>query len=314
MIWLTWRQHRAEVLGAAALLAILGTLALITGIPMYRAYQQDGVAACLDGSQLDNCGHIIDTFRSQFGGLPLDTAGQLNFLPLVAGLLVGAPLLAREHENGTWQLAWTQAVPRTRWLVAKLGLVLGAVATVAILLSALLGWWLQPLIESPFRVESFNYSAPVLTGYLTFAVAVGILAGALIKRVIPAMVATLAVILPIRLAVEFWLRPRFMTPVTAVDPTPGSGTLTDRISAGKDWILDRFLVGTDGRRLTDAEEFDILGGGQVDDAMLAEHGLREGVSYHPADRFWDFQLIEAGIFVGLALIAVLLTVWRVRRW
>ena len=33
----------------------------------------------------------------------------------------GAPLLAREFETGTFRLAWTQSVTRTRWLAVKLG-------------------------------------------------------------------------------------------------------------------------------------------------------------------------------------------------
>jgi MYXO-CTERM domain-containing protein len=37
------------------------------------------------------------------------------------------------------------------------------------------------------------------------------------------------------------------------------------------------------------------------------------MAYQPADRFWTFQAIEAGIFTGLAALLALLTLWRVRR-
>ena len=33
----------------------------------------------------------------------------------------------------------------------------------------------------------------------------------------------------------------------------------------------------------------------------------------PSGRFWEFQLIEAGIFLALAAAVVALTVWFVRR-
>lgn len=315
MTWFTWRQHRAEATAIGAVLTALGAVALITGLPMYDAYHHDGVAGChRAGDTTDACARLIDAFRSEFAGLPMQAAGQLNFLPVLVAVLIGAPLLAREYERGTWQLVWTQAVPRTRWVVTTLALVLGGVAAAAIVLSVVLGWWLRPVVTSAFSVERFNYTAPVLAGYFLLAMAVGILAGAVIRRIIPAMAVALAVFLPLRLFVEFWLRPRYMTPVTTVEPAAGTGTLTEQIRSGDNWVLDSFLVGPNGHRLTDADEFTLFGGGLVDDADLAQHGLRQAVSYHPASRFWDFQLIESGIFLALALVLVLLAIWRVRRW
>jgi hypothetical protein len=315
MIWFTWRQHRGEAVGLAAMLTVLGGVALVTGLPMYSAYDGDGIAACQQaGAGTETCRQLLDSFRDRFAGIPAQAAGQLNLLPLVVGILVGAPLLAREYEQGTWQLAWTQAVPRTRWAIAKVGLVLAAVIAAAIVLSVVLQWWLRPLFPAAFSVERFNYAAPVLSGYFVLAVTTGILAGALIKRTLPAMVATLAVFLPIRLAVEFWLRPRYMTPVTVVDPVPGSSAVTEQVLQGGNWVLDNYLVGPSGRRLSDADEFRLLGGGSVDEATLVQHGLKEAVTYHPASRYWDFQLIEAAIFGGLALAFALLVIWRIRHW
>jgi hypothetical protein len=37
------------------------------------------------------------------------------------------------------------------------------------------------------------------------------------------------------------------------------------------------------------------------------------VRFHPADRFWTFQAIEAAIFLGAAVPLLGLTVWVVRR-
>lgn len=34
-------------------------------------------------------------------------------------MVIGAPLLGLELERGTWRLAWSQTVPRTRWLAAN---------------------------------------------------------------------------------------------------------------------------------------------------------------------------------------------------
>lgn len=314
MIWFTWRQHRGEAIGIAALLAALGTAVLATGLPMRHAYARDGVGACraaADGGGAA-CAQILRSFLDAFAGVPSEVAGQLNFLPLAAGVLIGAPLLAREYEQGTWQLVWTQAVPRSRWLIVKLALVLAAVTVAALALSGMVAWWVQPLVPTTFGVEGFNLAAPVLAGYFLLAVAVGILAGTLIRRSVPAMAVTLAVFLPIRLFVEFVLRPGYATPVTAVDPVPGSRALIDQVADGRNWVLDTFLVGPSGNRLTDSEEYHLLGG-RVDEAATAQLGIKEGITFHPVERFWEFQLIETGIFVGLAMVLLALVVWRVRR-
>jgi hypothetical protein len=41
--------------------------------------------------------------------------------PGLIGMFWGAPLVAREFETGTFRLAWTQGITRTRWLAVKIG-------------------------------------------------------------------------------------------------------------------------------------------------------------------------------------------------
>ena len=47
----------------------------------------------------------------------------LLVVPAIIGIFWGAPLVARELETGTYRLAWTQSVTRTRWLAVKLAVV-----------------------------------------------------------------------------------------------------------------------------------------------------------------------------------------------
>jgi len=44
------------------------------------------------------------------------------FLPLLTGVFLGAPLLAREHEQRTLLLAWSQDITPQRWLWTKFAL------------------------------------------------------------------------------------------------------------------------------------------------------------------------------------------------
>jgi len=46
---------------------------------------------------------------------------------------------------------------------------------------------------------------------------------------------------------------------------------------------------------------------------LHDHGVQGWISYQPAERFWAFQRIEAGIFLALAAILLAMVVWRVKR-
>src|SRR5205807_2271951 len=43
----------------------------------------------------------------------------IPLIMVVIGALVGAPLVAREVEQGTHLVTWTQSIPRRRWYVTK---------------------------------------------------------------------------------------------------------------------------------------------------------------------------------------------------
>lgn len=278
MIWLTWRQHRGEALGITAVLSALGLLVLATGIPMHQAYERDGVAACRQpvGAADEACFQILQSFDAQFAGLPTQIGAWLHLTPIFAALLIGVPLLAREYEHGTWQLAWTQSVSRSRWLITKLILVSSAVTAAAIAFAAMLSWWFQPIAPRQFTVQLFNFSIPVFTSYVLLALAIGIVSGALIRRTIPAMAAALPAFLAIRLSVEFVLRPNYRAPLTVTDDEGGNV---------QGWIVNEYVSNP---------------AGNSGPAVI-------NIQYQPDERFWEFQFIETAIFAGLALILIALT-------
>ena len=108
----------------------------------------------------------------------------------------GAPLVAREFETGTFRLAWTQGVTRTRWLAVKLGL--GGLVSMAVagLLSLMVTWWSSPLDRvhanrlTPWS-SGCATSSPI--GYAAFAFALGVTAGLLFRRMLPAMLTVFSV-------------------------------------------------------------------------------------------------------------------------
>ena len=125
-------------------------------------------------------------------------AGLLQIVPALIGAFVGAPLLARELETGTFRYAWTQGFERWRWALAKLVALAVAVTAAAGALSVLLSWYYQPYFATRNGARSrppagvFDLRGVAFAAWTLAAFAIGGLAGMLIRRVVPAIVATLA--------------------------------------------------------------------------------------------------------------------------
>jgi ABC-type transport system involved in multi-copper enzyme maturation permease subunit len=68
-------------------------------------------------------------------------------VPVLFGLFWGAPLLAKEFEDGTHSLVWTQGVTRRRWLRSNVTGVLLIAVVWSAALTALITWWSLPEIS-----------------------------------------------------------------------------------------------------------------------------------------------------------------------
>jgi len=129
MSWLVWRQHRQQALFGAATFALVACLLLLTGMHMHSVFDSSGLGRCLSGR--GDCSNAQSAFESRFGTLR-QLVPFFMVLPLLLGLFWGAPLIARDLEQGTHLFIWTQGVTRLRWLSSKLlALVLLALALAA---------------------------------------------------------------------------------------------------------------------------------------------------------------------------------------
>ena len=269
--------------------------------------------------------------------------------PALIGLFFGAPLVAREFETGTFRLAWTQSVTRRRWLVVKLALVGLVSMAVGGALTWMVDWWRSPLDavnENRFDPANFGIHGVAPVGYAGFAFVLGVTAGVLLRRTIPAMVVTLVGFVGVRLAVEYRLRPYLAAPLhkaisllssgrfgsLSVDASTGTFTLTpppETIPNG--WVLSTADITNSGHVLT-TQDFlracpaygQFRGAPPPPSVMESAHAaciskLSETfytvVTYQPGSRFWPFQWAEMGIFVAAALALCGLTYWWLqRRW
>jgi hypothetical protein len=194
MTWLVWRQHRKQALFALLGLAALAAFMVPTGLQMHDAFRRAGLDDCLPAAArvesvrvspdpeqppdaVHACQELADQFTGRYGSLGV--AGVLLwFLPLLAGMFWGAPLVAREVEHGTHRLVWTQGVSRRRWALVKLGLVGGGVVLAAACYALLVTWWRAPLDQATGQRflspgASFDLEGLVPVGYTLFALALG---------------------------------------------------------------------------------------------------------------------------------------------
>jgi hypothetical protein len=246
-------------------------------------------------------------------------------LPALLAVFVAAPLVAREVEQGTHTLAWTQSITRIRWFSVK-ALVLGvASVTAAVALSILMDWWHQPL-DVLFGNGSwtfFDTFGPVPVAYAVFALALGLTASVLIRRVVPAMAATLFAFAAVRTAISY-LRPSFMPPMVSAENPGQRGFPAGSLQVNLYW------TDASQHRLS-ASEFQAAiqqacpgsfgpagssGATPMDSSglqCLADHGFRAFDVYQPAERIGTFQTIEAGIFLVLTATLMGVCVWWLQR-
>jgi len=222
MIWLALRQQRNQLLTAMALLVIVGVVLLVTGPNTLHLYDST-VAGCASHG---DCPSALTNFKAKtkWAVVPEDL---VMVVPALLGIFWGAPLVARELETGTFRLAWTQSVTRSRWLWVRLAIMTLAAMVVAGALTFMVAWWSSPidrLRQTPFGY--FDRHGVVPVAFAAFAVVLGAALGAVLRRTLPAMAATLAVFVAARLFVSSWLRPRLWPPIhlttTFVGPTPSA--------------------------------------------------------------------------------------------
>lgn len=307
MNFLVWRLHRHQVYWAAAALAALAVLLIVTGTTMASDYHAF-FATCGATQSCSDAGSVL--FRGD--GAIIDLVNATLIVPLLFGLFWAAPLVAKEYEEGTQNLAWTQGVTRRHWLSANVMWVFTAAVVWAGVLTILVSWWRSPENALSARFTSFDIQGIVPVAYAIFAVALGLAVGSIFRRVLPAIATTLGIFFAVRIITAIYIRPHFMAPITKI---LAFGFSTSGAPAGA-WILSSGLVGPNGHYFGDRIGLDqvpaicrigAFGGKGITPTCLAAHGFHQRITFQPDTRFWAFQGIEAAIFVVLAIALVAVT-------
>lgn len=193
----------------------------------------------------------------------------------------------------------------------------------------------------------FNARDLVPLGYTAFAFALGVTAGAILRRTLPAMATTLVGFVVAWVAMGTGIRQSLASPLQrsfALSPsTTGYGFSGSFLSRGAAtlqpdaprihgaWVLSTRIVSdktgsllTSGTVKADCPNLAATAGpragsgpGALQQALhtcvanvaTTYHGV---VTYQPGSRFWAFQSYELAIFAGLALALIGLGAWWVR--
>jgi len=305
MLWVGWRQQRAETLITAAFLVVLVVVLLPTGLSMADAYRDGGLAQCLGGADSDSCRAAIDAFAARFAHLG-DLLAWLTIVPGVIGALLAAPLV-QQLEHRTYRLDWTQSITRGRWLAGKLGLAVATALVTALALTLLVTWWRTPWVRLEGRMQNgvFDSEGTVVAGYTLFALGLAAAIGAVWRRAVPSLIVAFAGYFVSRLFVDSWLRQRLMDPVATTWSTHGHEPGELRTA----WVLNEYAVDAHGRPLGFAQ---CGGGGGCKIQIGTEPSFMHTV-YHPASHFWGLQLRETALFAGTAILLLAFAFWWTHR-
>ncbi|HEX2322205.1 MAG TPA: hypothetical protein VHJ18_24755 [Streptosporangiaceae bacterium] len=299
LAWVTWRQQRTALAGLLALPAVAAIAMAAIAAPDYGSSYTDDPARV---------------------GLKSAVVLLLQLTPVLAGLFIGAPLIAREAEQGTLRLAWTLGADRTRWLLCRTVPVMVLLALAAAGLGLELRWWLRAggwavlYAGGQWLPQFFSLNPLPFAGWVTLSVSIGLLLGAAIRRTVPAMAATLACYAALLSATSLWWRHGYLSPLLRAVPHAtivsgggyGYGVGFSRGSGPGPYILGTRLGWPDGRPLS-ASQLNHTA------AWFREHHIAVWMTYQPSNRYSTFQFIEFGWLVALSALLVGLTVVLISR-
>ncbi len=236
----------------------------------------------------------------------------------------------------------SQGVSPKHWLAVKLALIGVIAVAVTGLLSFMMMWWSSPLFRtgvSPgdlsyldrFSPSAFAASGVVPTSYAAFAFVLGVVIGALFRRIVPAMAVTLLIFVAVQLIIPNLVRPHY--PVRSAQISePISARFLDNnvifINNGKLTLpidVPGALVNIPGALVLSNEAVTRTGreyvlpstdcqAGTVNQcmALIASKDIHQSVNYQPSSHYWRFQWCETAIFLILTLLLAAIGMWSIR--
>ena len=334
MTWLAWRQFRTSMAIVAGAVAVVAVALLVTRPGVMDIYRSTGLDACTTSCSEQAIAFLSRARASAAGPLYWLGFAAVYLIPAIIGIFWGAPMVARELETGTFRLVWSQSTTRSRWLVVKLAA--GAVAAMASagLLSLAVTWWSAPFDranDNRLIAEVFGARGVVPIAYAALAFVLGALIGTVLRRTVPAMALTLALVGAVQVVMPTMVRPHLIPPetftgaVTAeqgfnelmMSPDDGYMTVVPKLDIPGAWVLENSALKASGEVFHGPIDAKFCGpdagGPRSCEKWVASQNLHQNAVYQPASRFWPLQWIESGLILVVTGLLTALCFWWVRR-
>jgi hypothetical protein len=230
------------------------------------------------------------------------------FFPVIAGLLAGGPIVARELEAGTARLAWSLGPSRRQWFAQRalplLAMVLLAGLAIGLTSGALIHL-LRPGVDLDHAFVAFRARGVLVGAEALLVASIALAAGAILGRMVPTLILSLILLGGLGLAID------------KVDRTLLLGEAEVVTSESFHWDTDYFLESRvklpTGEVLTYEDAFDhhpeLFGEWQGDAPPYTDVVLSI-----PGARYQDVERRETIAYVVLALAFVALAAaavsWR----
>ena len=296
------------------LLFMVGGSALLAAGMLWIAWQAQAVVAIDPGCfGSDAGGNVCQHVMEQFNGL-YDLGTKLldvGFgVPFCMGLVLGVPLVAREIDHGTADMAWTLSRSRRRWLAPRIAfvalVVIGLLGVIAIA-SDVVAQAIQPgsNLAADFTWYGRRGGLLVMRGLL--ALCIGLASGAIFGRQLPALLVaifvSIAIFTAVSLGMDRWLETDAVATAYGVE-LGGGKQLGDRIELANGQLASFTELDPTGRTNIAIEADGMVYTSIDENGLVSGDPVGRMVSLVvPGDLYPAIVLRESGVLGGLALLA-----------
>ncbi len=303
---LLWHQQRWELailiggcLVLAASMAFVAWQIPVTTEALEACYAEAG-----DEPLPVACRSLIDWGNLWTTLEPL-LVGVGTVLPFLVGLLLGAPLVAREIEKRTAPMAWSLSLSRRRWLAGR-AIPIGLLVVASLLLVGQVSDALQAVADRPFGFADSGSRGPIVAARGALMFGMGVTVGLVTGRVLPAILVTALVAIAVFGAIEYGRSQLMRAEAVWIEP----GGELDAIAM----IYDSRLRDDDtGELMTYEEAYRIFTPEDLNEGDGVPPGMTQLYLTVPPDRYPSIMAREIAALVGLAGAALALGWWLIAR-
>jgi hypothetical protein len=251
-------------------------------------------SACLTNVDLNQTAFCQTGLFPWLGRIARLSVSIVPVFPVVAGLLAGGPIVARELESGTARLAWSIGPSRLRWLAQRaipIFLMVAAAAIAVGFTAEALVHLLTPSLDLDRSFEGFRNRGLLVGVQAVLVASIALAVGALLGRSVPTFVLTLVLVGGLGIAVDKVERSILTNEAAIAD--------AQTFSFDTNLVLEDRLRLPDGSVLTWDEA--TATHPELQNGWDESSGIRDVVLYIPGERYHDVERREALALLGISL-------------